>query len=308
METQKYPNDAEWRGSKLSERTFSILDTMQKGTSDGSLTGAILIKEPVFIEPDRCYVEARNLIQFLHLVNWRLKLIGYVHWFMVFVSLPPHVTMLSILFSILFLSLDMLNDRKSFIFLFYLVWVICNLLLYVFYLLVHIWAQILSEGTSMKYMYQLYRSFSSLITTLLVAHLGLVITLSYIIFPIIDLILNRNLCLTDEILKSTKNVYLYIAGFTVFVIYILVMQCLFCLKHSKFNLKRWLSETALPNVMHVFEPPNKIKPACLFSVLVIVISFFVVCMAIILFFLIILVQPNNFNMFQVCDDKNKYIN
>ena len=310
LETQKYPDDADWRGFKLAERTFSILDTMQKGTSDGSLTGAILIKEPVFIQPDRCYVEARNLLQFLHLVNWILKWISYVNWFMIFISVPPHVTMLYILYSVLFLSQDILNDQQSFIniFLFYLVWIIGNFLLYVFYFLVHIWALILSKETSMKYMYQLYRSFNFLIIVLLLAHLGLVVNLSYIIYHVIDLILNRSYCLTDEILKRTKNIYLFIPGFTMYVIIVLVFHCLYCLKHSKFNLKQWLSETALPDFLYGMDPPNKMynfKLACLFSMIAIVSSFFVV-RGVVMFFHMYLVQPNNFNMLQVCDDRNKY--
>ena len=252
METQKYPDDADWRGFRLSERTFSILDTMQKGTSDGSLRGAILIKEPVFIEPDRCYVEARNLLQFLHLVNWRLKWIGYVNWIIIFVFLPPHVKMLYIhvLHSILFLSHDIRNDNREFIIPFlYFLWVIFTSLLYVFYRLGYMWLQLFFEGTRMKYVYQLFRSFNFLIIFLMSVQLILVVSLTFFNFYVINAILNRKVCLGADVIEFRENISLVIPVSSIFVILVLTIHCLFCLTRSQFCIKQWRFETVLPDFL-----------------------------------------------------------
>ena len=304
LETQKYPDDAEWSDFKLAERTFSILDTMQKGTSDGSLTGAILIKEPVFLEPDRCFVEARNLIQFLHLVNWRLKWVVYMNWFMICFSVSPHVIMLCIMYTMISRSYSILNENSELLGLFYLVWVIGTFVLDVFYVLGFMWSELLSEGTSMKYAYQLYRSFNFMITVLLFVQVVFVINLSYYNFHIIGAILDRNVCLTSDIRKLQKKMSFFLLDLAVFVILIFALHFWCCLCFSKFRLKQWFLETVLPYFIYGIGPSeemNDFKSALYASIFSIALCVYVsygmtiVCH-------MYLVYPSNFGLVQVCNN------
>ena len=304
LETQKYPDDAEWSDFKLAERTFSILDTMQKGTSDGSLTGAILIKEPVFLEPDRCFVEARNLIQFLHLVNWRLKWVGYMNWFMICVSVLPHVIMLCIMYGMISQSYRLLNENSEIIGLVYSVWVIGTFVLHVFYVLGYMWSELLSDGTSMKYVYQLYGLFNLLIFVLLAVQLGFVINLSYYNFHIIGAILDRNVCLTTDIRKLQKKMSFFLEDLAVFIILIFAFHFWCCLCFSKFRLKQWLLETVLPDFIYGMRQPEETNDRM--SALFVSIFGIAICIYVFygmtIFCHMHLVYPSNFGLVQICND------
>ena len=304
LETQKYPDDPEWCDLNLAERTFSILDTMQKRTSDGSLTGAILIKEPVFLEPDRCFVEARNLILFLHLVNWRLKWVGYMNWFMICVTIPPHVLVLFIMYCSIFRSCVITNEQYHSLELFYMVGLIITFILDVFYMLGYMWSKLLSEGTSMKYVYQLYRSFNLMIIVLLIVQLGLVLNHSYFNFYIIGAILDRNVCLTSDIRKLQKKMSLFLPDLAVFVILIFALHFWCCLYFSKFRLKQWLLETVLPDFIYGIGQPEERNGHM--SALFVSIFSIAICVCVLygmtIFCHMHLAYPSNFGLVHVCND------
>ena len=117
------------------------------------------------------------------------------------------------------------------------------------------WSKLLSEGTSMKYVYQLYRSFNLMIIVLLIVQLGLVLNLSYFNFYIIGAILDRNVCLTSDIRKLQKKMSLFLPDLAVFVILIFALYFWCCLYFSKFRLKQWLLETVLPDFIYGIGQP-----------------------------------------------------